>query len=123
VREVAGGRGYRVYQVQEPRNRHLADVRSVAALPAAERIRDVLVVTPTELVAGKVRALRARQGKPKSWTDRRDLAVLLLAFPELKREAGPVADRLRAAGADPATLAIWKELVAETILPEDDDSY
>src|SRR3954454_17402263 len=26
VREVAGGQGFRIYQLREPRNRHLADV-------------------------------------------------------------------------------------------------
>ena len=46
------------------------------------------------------------------------VAMLLLTFPELKTEDGPVADRLRAHGAAADVLASWKELVAQEILPE-----
>ena len=44
VREIGQGRGYRLYQIQKPKNRHLVDVRPVAALPPARRIGEVLVL-------------------------------------------------------------------------------
>ena len=122
VRQVREGIGYRIYQVQKPRNRHLVDVRPVQQLPPAQRVTDVLVVTPPEFIANKVIALERRRGKPKSGTDWRDLAVLLLTFPDLKVDPGPVSDRLAVAGATPAALAKWMELVAQEILPEDEDS-
>ena len=122
VREVRDGIGYRVYQVRKDGNRHLVEVRPVAVLPPLQRVDDVNVVTPAELIAGKVFAFVSRQGKPKSFTDRRDLAVLLLRFPELKTEQGSVRERLDAAGASQEVLLAWSELVAQEITPEDDDS-
>jgi hypothetical protein len=121
VREVGEGRGYRLCQIQKPKNRHLVDVRPVAALPPARRIGDVLVVAPEELIAGKLIAYQRRQGTPKSGTDWRDLAVLLLAFPELKANFGPVRDRLAAAGAEPAVLAAWENLVSHPIRADEDE--
>ena len=121
VRDVRDGLGYRIYQVQKPKNRHLVDLRPVEELPPAQRVEDVLVVTPAELIAGKVNAFVWRQGKPKAGTDWRDLAMLLLAFPELKTAEGAVADRLRAAGARDGVMAAWKDLTAQEILPEDED--
>jgi hypothetical protein len=81
----------------------------------------VLVVAPHELIAAKIIAFHSRQGQPKSFSDRRDLAVLLLAFPELKREAGPVRDRLLSAGVGPDVLATWKEIVGQEIIAENDE--
>jgi hypothetical protein len=121
VREVKDGIGYRVYQVKKPQNRHLVDVRPVESLPPAQRVQKVLVVTPEELIANKVIAYNHRRGKPKAGTDWRDLASLLLTFPELKNEKGPVADRLRAAGVSADVMAVWKEFVAQEIEPEDED--
>jgi hypothetical protein len=120
VREVAEGRGYRLFQIHEPRNRHLADLRQVDRLPPSRRIAEVSIVEPAELVAEKVMAYQRRVGRPKSFTDRRDVASLLLRFPELKRHPGPVDDRLQAGGAGPAVLDAWREIVASEILPEDD---
>jgi hypothetical protein len=120
VRSVREGIGYRIYQVQKPKNRHLVDVRPIDVLPPCQRVEEVLVVTPPELIAGKVLAWRRRQGKPKAGSDWRDLAALLLTFPELKMAEGPVAERLRAAGAPAEVMAAWEELVAQEILPEDD---
>lgn len=122
VRDIREGLGYRIYQVQKPKNRHLIDVRPVQELPPSQRIEDILVVTPAELVAGKVMAFHDRRTKPKSGTDWRDLAMLLLKFPELKREEGAVAERLRAARAADEIMATWSEIVAEPIEPEDEDS-
>jgi hypothetical protein len=121
VRTVERGIGYRIYQVRKPQNRHLVDVRPVAALPPAQRVKEVLVVTPPELIAEKVAALTRRRGRPKAGTDWRDVAMLLLTFPELKKDQGPVLECLRAAGASNDVLAAWKELVAQEILPEDED--
>jgi hypothetical protein len=121
VRQVAGGRGYRVYQVQKSGNRHLVDLHVVNNLPQAQRIEQILVMSPAELIASKVIAYARRQGKPKSGTDWRDVALLLLTFPELKRVSGEVLERLQAAHADAQTLAIWQQLATQEIMPEDED--
>jgi hypothetical protein len=121
VRVVGGGIGFRVYQLLKPKNRHLADVRPVGILPPSDRVDGILVVTPPEVVAGKVISCVRRRGKPKSFTDRRDIAHMLLCFPELKAEQGPVRERLMAHGADDEMLAFWDQLVAEEILAEGED--
>jgi len=122
VREVGKGRGYRLYQVQKSGNRHLVDVRPVQTLPQARRIEQVLVAAPAELIASKVFAYYQRRGQPKSGTDWRDLAMLLLVFPELKQDSGPVVDCLKVAGADPGVFSVWKELVTQQIRPPDEDN-
>jgi hypothetical protein len=121
VREIGQGRGYRIFQVQKPRNRHLVDVRAVDRLPPSRKIMQVRVVAPEELIAGKILAYHGRQGNPKSFTDRRDLAVLLLRFPKLKKEIGPVRQRLIASGADATVLSIWARIVKEKITRERED--
>jgi hypothetical protein len=121
VRVVRDGVGFRLYQLAKPQNRHLVGVRPVETLPPAERIDGILVVTPAEVIAGKVLSCVRRKGKPKSFTDRRDLAHMMLRFPELKAERGAVRQRLDANGADDETRAFWSELVAEEIRPEDED--
>jgi len=70
----------------------------------------------------KVAALTEREARPKGGTDRADVQRLLLAFPELKSEAGPVLERLSAARASPATLAMWRQLVQTPIEPDEDES-
>jgi hypothetical protein len=80
-----------------------------------------LVLTPANVIAGKVNAYHRRKGKPKAGTDWRDIAHLLLKFPELKTEEGPVQERLEAEGVQPEVLAIWRQLVAEEILAEEED--
>ena len=123
VRQVSQGRGYRLFQVRQPRDRHLVDIRVVESLPAAQRLADVMVMAPAELIASKVQAYYQRRGRPKSGTDWRDLALLLLTFPELKRDLGPVRDCLEAVGAEPAVLAVWQELVTQEIQPEDEEAW
>jgi len=124
VRRVGEGQGFRVFQVRKSGNRHLVDVRQTQALPPAQRMAGVLVMAPAELIARKVIAYHRRRGQPKSGTDWRDLAMLLLRFPELKRDPGPVTDRLHAAGASSEALAVWRELVAQEIRPaEEDDGF
>lgn len=120
VREIREGLGFRVFQMQKPKNRHLVDVRPVSTFPPVQRVDDVLVVTPDELIANKLLAWHNRKGRPKAGTDRRDLAILLLQFPHLKSEQGSVRARLDAAGADAAALAAWSEIVAQEIRAEDD---
>jgi hypothetical protein len=122
VRRVWEGLGFRIYQVRKPENRHLVDVRPVTELPPAKRVRKVLVVTPPELIAGKVATWVRRRGKPKAGSDWRDLAMLLLTFPALKTEEGPVMERLRGLDRSDDLIAAWKGLVAQEILPEDEDA-
>ena len=121
VREIGEGRGYRLFQIQKSGNRHLVDVRPVDVLPSAQRVAGVLVMAPAELVASKVVSYCGRRGQPKSGTDWRDIAMLLLQFPELKHSSGPVAEALRAAGVKPEILATWHELAAQEIQPPDAD--
>ena len=124
IRKIHDGIGFRLYQLAKPKNRHLVDVRPVEALPPTERIDGVLVVTPAEVIAGKVLSCVRRKGKPKSFTDRRDLAHMLLRFPEFKVAEGVVKQRLEDQGADEQVLAFWRELVAEEIIPEvEDDEF
>jgi len=121
VRQVAGGRGHWVFQTQKSGNRHLVDIREVDTLPQTQRIEKILVLTPEELIASKVISYCQRRGQPKSGTDWRDLALLLLAFPELKREAGPVSELLKIAGTDQSVMDMWREVVSQEIVEEDDD--
>ncbi|WP_017300929.1 nucleotidyl transferase AbiEii/AbiGii toxin family protein [Nodosilinea nodulosa] len=124
VREVKAGLGYRVNQLQKTGNRHLVDIRSVDMLPPCQRIEQVLVVTPATLVALKVIAFQQRQGKPKAGTDWRDIAMLLLAFPDLKAHPGPVTQQLMAENAKPEILSVWQDLVRQDIQPvEADDDF
>ncbi|HEX7529835.1 MAG TPA: nucleotidyl transferase AbiEii/AbiGii toxin family protein, partial [Pyrinomonadaceae bacterium] len=75
VRVIGAGKGYRLFQIHKPRNRHLVDLRPAESLPRAERIEDVLVMSPPELIAQKVISYHARRGQPKAGTDWRDLAI------------------------------------------------
>lgn len=122
VRVIGAGKGYRLFQIQKPNNRHLVDVRPVETLPHAERIEDVLVISPPELIAHKVIAYHARRGQPKSGTDWRDLAMLLLTFPELKQENGAVSEALKSRGASEEVVKTWGELVAQEISESEDES-
>ena len=54
VREIGEGRGYRLFQVRKIGNRHLVDLRPVEKLPMSQRIEQVLVMEPAELIASKV---------------------------------------------------------------------
>ena len=121
IRQVSQGRGYRLFQVQQPSNRHLVDIRAVEALPAAQRLGDILVLAPAELIASKVLAYHQRRGRPKAGTDWRDLALMLLRFPALKQEHSAVRACLEASGASAAVLAVWHELVIQELQAEDED--
>ena len=124
VRRVANGKGFRLFQAKKEGNRHLADIRSVDNLPDTQRISQVLVLTPIELIASKVISYYRRRGRPKAGTDWRDLAMLLLTFPELKKTEGPVAKRLSEANVEKNIMDIWHDLVSqEIVLEEDDDEF
>ncbi|MEX2171151.1 MAG: hypothetical protein WD851_17660 [Pirellulales bacterium] len=121
VRVVASGKGFRVFQVRKPKNRHLADVRQIGELPPTQLIAEVRVPFPEELIAQKIVSLSNRLGQPKADTDRRDVKMLLLAFPDLKTEIGSVLDRLHVCHADDRALHEWRVLVAMEIKPEEEE--
>jgi hypothetical protein len=121
VRDVKNGAGYRVFQVQKTGNRHLVDIRSVATCPSVERLDGVQVLSPPDLVASKVVAYFKRRGKPKSGTDWRDLALLLLAFPDLKSESGPVSALLAATDVESGVIGVWRDLVAQPVVADEED--
>ena len=121
VREGSSKGSFRVFQQRQPRNRHLVDIRSVSREPRAERIEGLLVLRPDELVARKVIAYTVRRGQPKAGTDWRDIATLLLRFPELKTATGAVAERLAELAASEAVLRSWAEIVERPIEAETDD--
>lgn len=105
-------------------NRHLIDLRPAEFLPKAQRIEEILVMAPEELIARKVISYQARRGQPKSGTDWRDLALLMLAFPELKTETGAVRDSLEQLGTTTEVFNTWRELVAlELSLPNEEDEF
>jgi hypothetical protein len=60
-------------------------------------------------------------GFSKAGTDWRDIAMLLLKFPELKVVEGKVRDRLLAAQASVEMLQVWEELVVQEIEAIDED--
>jgi hypothetical protein len=121
IRTVAQGQGFRLYQLRKEGNRHLVDIRQTDTLPASQAIAGIQVLAPADLIASKVISYYQRRGKPKSGTDWRDLALLLLTFPTLKTETGEVAALLQNSGVEQEILDLWLEFVAQEISPEDDD--
>ncbi|HEX4795250.1 MAG TPA: nucleotidyl transferase AbiEii/AbiGii toxin family protein [Humisphaera sp.] len=123
VRVVAEGKGFRVFQMREPKNRHLADIRQAQSLPPTQVIAEIRVPTPEELIAQKVISCVHRRTQPKGDTDRRDVKMLLLAHPQLKAATGAVHDRLRAANADSEVLQAWGEFVSAPIDANEADDW
>ncbi len=121
VREVKTKLGYRVYQIQKVGNRHLVDIRAVEALPMSERIAQVLVMAPVELLAYKVMAYHRRRGKPKAGTDWRDIVMLLLTFPQFQENPALVTERLEVAQATSEMIALWDKLSQQVFEPVDED--
>ncbi len=121
IRVVAQGKGYRLFQIQKSGNRHLVDVRPVASLPESQTVEGIRVLTPPHLIARKVPSYNSRGGQPKGFSDMRDLAMLLLTFPELKSESGAVSDALKKLGASAEETNAWRDLVAQEIIPTNDD--
>jgi hypothetical protein len=87
-RVIGEGKGYRLVQMQETFNRHLVDIRPADSLPHSQPFEGVQVVAPPQLIAQKAISFHSRQGQPKGFSDMRDLAMLFLTFPEMKRNQG-----------------------------------
>ena len=121
MQKVGNGRGFRVDQVRKEGNRHLVDVQSVETMPETHMIANVLVTAPVDLLAYKVIAYAQRRGSPKSGTDWRDIAMLLLTFPELKCDPGPVTEKLKESGAEEEVLEVWRGFVEQEISAEDEE--
>ncbi|HXG85592.1 MAG TPA: nucleotidyl transferase AbiEii/AbiGii toxin family protein [Pyrinomonadaceae bacterium] len=117
VREISD-RGLRIYQVRKEGNRHLVDVRLVAEFPETETVEDIQILSPLELIASKIISYHSRRGKPKSGTDWRDLAMLILQFPELKEK---VSENLRTKNVSEAILETWAEIGRQDFQFEDED--
>ena len=120
VRKI-GEKGLRVYQTRKEGNRHLVDIRIVEELPTAETIENIKILSPAELVASKVVSYESRKGQPKAGTDWRDMAVMLLEFPELKVETGEVFEILKIRKANQKVLNTWREIVGEELQVETED--
>ena len=117
VREIKE-KGFRVYQVRKEANRHLVDVRQIEKFPETETIENIQILSPLELITSKIISFQSRYGKPKSWTDRRDLAVLLLRFPELKEK---VLANLQEKNVGEAVLETWAEIESQGFEFEEED--
>lgn len=121
VRKVANGKGFRVYQKRKEGNRHLVDVRLVAEFPTTKIIENISILSPAELIASKIVSYQSRKGQPKAGTDWRDLAFLLLKFPELKTEKGEVFEILQKRQVSENVLNYWREIVEQHLQIEDED--
>ncbi len=120
VREIRD-KGLRIYQTRKEGNRHLVDVRAETEFPATQIIEQIRVLTPAQLIASKVTSYRSRYGQAKSWSDRRDLTVLLQRFPELKVIGGDVDNALAERAATTDARDFWLELVEQDIVVETED--
>lgn len=115
IRRLNKGEGRRIYQASREGNHALIDIRPVPQMPPAQRLAQILFLEPAELIASKVMAFHHRRDKPKGDMDWRDLAKLLLTFPELKKDSDTVMRRLQAAGAEGAVIDEWKKLVTQNV--------
>jgi len=116
-----GRSGKRLLTPFSPKNRHLVDIRHVAELPPCNRFEQILVLAAPELIAHKVVSMTSRWKTPKGLIDGADLRRLLLCFPELRAEEGPVREILQAMGAPERALDAWRQLLREDIAPDDDE--
>jgi hypothetical protein len=86
VREIAGGKAHRVYQLRNDGNRHLADVRLTEfSLDDSTEQEGIRYVSLPLMVALKASAFAKRRLAPKGATDLADVRRLLLAHPELRK--------------------------------------
>jgi hypothetical protein len=92
------------------------DILSTRARELAFELRGRLL-----LIASKVIALHRRRGKPKAGTDWRDLAMLLHAFPRIKKHPGPVSDHV--ASSAPDALNTWQDLVSQELSAEEEEGF
>ena len=121
VREIKD-KGFRIYQTRKEGNRHLVDIRIEKEFPPNQLIEQICVLTPPHLIASKVISYRSRYGQAKSWSDRRDLTLLLQKFPELKVRGGDVDKALDERSATPDAKKFWLELVDQELIIEDEDN-
>jgi hypothetical protein len=122
IREIADGKAYRVYQLRNEGNRHLADFRIVEfPLDDATEQEGIRYASLPLMVAMKVSALAKRRLAPKGATDLADVRRLLLAHPELRDAEGPVAEAIRRIGAGDEVVRIWEELRNEPAVKDEDD--
>ncbi len=121
VREIKD-KGLRLYQTRKEGNRHLVDVRIEKEFPANQQIEEIRVLTPVELIVSKIISYQARRGKPKSGTDWRDIAMLLVRFPNLKVTDGEVEKILSLRYADENAIKFWKDLVKQDLSIDDEDN-
>jgi hypothetical protein len=120
VREVQD-KGLRLYQVRKEGNRHLVDIRIENKFPDTNIVEDIQVLTPVELIVSKILSYESRRGKPKAGTDWRDLAMLLVRFPELKVENGEVSELLAKRKATDSVVTFWNDLVKQDLSFDEDD--
>ena len=123
VRSVANGKGFRVYQVQKPTNRHLVDLRQVDQLPECQLNDGIQVVAPLELIVLKIIGMTARRHTPKGLTDHADLMRLLLKYPTYKTSPHLVADLLEQHSADQQAQQLWQEISSQSFQANDDEDY
>lgn len=120
VREIKD-KGFRLYQVRKEGNRHLVDIRIENKFPDTNIVEDIRVLTPAELIVSKILSYESRRGKPKAGTDWRDLAMLLVRFPELKVENGGVSELLAKRKATDYVMTFWNDLVKQDFSFDEDD--
>lgn len=120
VREVVPGVGFRIDQLRDSRNRHLVDIRQASVLTEHVETDGIRIVEIVELIAMKVSSMTARHGREKGLSDQLDVHRLLNAFPHLRAEDGPVADRLRGMGAADS-LESWRAIVRAPIEADDEE--
>jgi hypothetical protein len=121
VREIRD-KGLRLYQTRKEGNRHLVDVRIENEFPATQIVERIRVLTPVELIASKVISFQSRYGQAKSWSDRRDLTLLLSRFSELKVLGGDVEKALENRDVNAETVQFWHELVEQDLVIEDEEN-
>lgn len=119
IREIKPGLAWRVYQLHKSENRHLADVHLVTQLPEIQLVGNIQVLTPLELIMTKLTAYHARKNQPKAGTDWRDLALLLLRFPELKPQ---VSERLMQQNYSSEIHQTWAQ-ISTMEFTQTDDGY
>jgi hypothetical protein len=121
VRSVANEKGFGVFQLRSPSNRHLVDIRQVDELLPYRSFEGILVVDPDELVVLKLVSLASRPNTPKGMTDRADLLRLLLAYPSYRTDRLSIDTLLKKRKVSDEVIAIWESVVSSDIQPDADD--
>lgn len=84
--------------------------------------KDDVVIFGAQAVNAYVIAYHQRRNQPKAGTDWRDLAMLLLQFPQFKETPSLITEQLIANNAPPETLTLWQTLVTQDIQMADEDA-